>query len=68
MPDTDSFVQVLSMAGLDGAPLDPPPEYAWLHQEAPISRHAGVDATVIAAWLGHDSVVTTNEVISTRSA
>jgi cytochrome P450 len=38
MPDTDSSVQAISMARRDGAPLDPPPEYARLRQEAPISR------------------------------
>src|ERR1700730_14664571 len=38
MPDTDSSIQVLSMAREDGAPLDPPAEYARLRQEAPISR------------------------------
>jgi cytochrome P450 len=38
MPDTDSSIQVLSMTRENGAPLDPPPEYARLRQEAPISR------------------------------
>jgi cytochrome P450 len=38
MSDTNSSVQVLSMTREDGAPLDPPPEYARLRQEAPISR------------------------------
>jgi hypothetical protein len=38
MPGSDSFARVLSMARADGAPLDPPPEYALLRQEAPVSR------------------------------
>jgi cytochrome P450 len=38
MPRTDSSAQVLSMARADGAPLDPPPGYARLRREAPISR------------------------------
>jgi cytochrome P450 len=38
MSDTDSSIQVLSMAREDGAPLDPPLQYARLRQEAPISR------------------------------
>ena len=37
MSDTDSSIQVLSMAREDGAPLDPPLQYARLRQEAPIS-------------------------------
>jgi hypothetical protein len=38
MPDIDSSVNVLSMARADGAPLDPPPEYARLRREAPVTR------------------------------
>jgi cytochrome P450 len=38
MSDTDSSPQVLTMARADGAPLDPPPEYARLRQEAPVTR------------------------------
>jgi cytochrome P450 len=38
MPDIDSSVNVLSMARADGAPLDPPPEYARLRREAPVAR------------------------------
>ena len=38
MSDTDSSIHVLSMAREDGAPLDPPLQYARLRQEAPISR------------------------------
>jgi cytochrome P450 len=50
MSRTDSSAQALSMARADGAPLDPPPEYARLRQEAPISRVSmwGGRAT---AWL-----------------
>jgi cytochrome P450 len=38
MPDIDSFINVLCTARADGAPLDPPPEYARLRQEAPVAR------------------------------
>ena len=38
MPDIDSSKQVLTMARADGAPLDPPPGYARLRQEAPVTR------------------------------
>jgi hypothetical protein len=38
MSDIDSSPQVLTMARADGAPLDPPPEYARLRQEAPVTR------------------------------
>jgi cytochrome P450 len=38
MPDIDSSIQVLTMARADGAPLDPPPEYARLRREAPVTR------------------------------
>jgi cytochrome P450 len=38
MPDIDSSVNVLSMTRADGAPLDPPPEYARLRREAPVTR------------------------------
>ena len=38
MPDIDSSIQVLSMARAAGAPLDPPPDYARLRQEAPVTR------------------------------
>jgi cytochrome P450 len=44
MSDTDSSVQILSMARQEGAPLDPPPDYARLRQEAPISR--------VSMWAG----------------
>jgi hypothetical protein len=38
MTGIDSSPQVLTMARADGAPLDPPPEYARLRQEAPVTR------------------------------
>jgi cytochrome P450 len=38
MPDIDSSIQVLTMTRADGAPLDPPPEYARLRREAPVTR------------------------------
>jgi cytochrome P450 len=38
MSDIDSSPQVLTMARADDAPLDPPPEYARLRQESPITR------------------------------
>jgi cytochrome P450 len=38
MPDIDSSINVLSMARADGAPLDPPPGYARLRREAPVTR------------------------------
>ena len=38
MPVSDSFARELSMARADGAPLDPPPEYALLRREAPVTR------------------------------
>jgi cytochrome P450 len=38
MPDIDSPINVLSMARADGAPLDPPPGYARLRREAPVTR------------------------------
>jgi cytochrome P450 len=44
MSDTGNSTQVLSMTREEGAPLDPPTQYAWLRQEAPISR--------ISAWGG----------------
>jgi cytochrome P450 len=50
MPRTDSSAQALSMARADGAPLDPPPEYARLRQEAPISR-VSVYGGRVTAWL-----------------
>ena len=38
MSDIDSPPQVLTMTRADGTPLDPPPEYARLRQEAPVTR------------------------------
>jgi hypothetical protein len=38
MPNTESALPTLSMTRENGAPLDPPSQYARLRQEAPISR------------------------------
>jgi cytochrome P450 len=38
MRDIDSSPPVLTMTRPDGAPLDPPPEYARLRDEAPVTR------------------------------
>ena len=38
MSGIDSSPQVLTMTRAEGAPLDPPPEYARLRQEAPVTR------------------------------
>jgi cytochrome P450 len=50
MPRTDSSGQAPSMARADGAPLDPPPQYARLREEAPISR-VSVYGGRVTAWL-----------------
>jgi hypothetical protein len=50
MLGTDSSAQVLAVARADGAPLDPPPEYARLRREAPISR-VSIREGRATAWL-----------------
>ena len=50
MSGTDSSAQVLAVARAAGAPLDPPPEYARLRREAPIS-HVSIRGGRATAWL-----------------
>jgi cytochrome P450 len=38
MPDIDNSVQILSLTRGEDAPLDPPPQYARLRRETPITR------------------------------
>jgi cytochrome P450 len=69
MSDTDSSPQVLTMARADGAPLHPPPEYARLRQEAPVTRVSlwGGRATpwLITRW-GDARAILSSHAVSTQ--